>query len=153
MDLGLAPTGAERRPKPRSGFEARNAIKKMSLGSSFLSDRRDSNPRSPPWQGGALPAKLLSHLRALFHAQVIYYIRVFYLSSKSEPGTVLCFVKNQNRKPLPLSPFLLSQCLLQICDEILLVFESAGHSHEACRDPGGSQLLVCHLSVGGSCRI
>ena len=26
------------------------------------SDRRDSNPRSPPWQGGALPAKLLSHL-------------------------------------------------------------------------------------------
>ena len=25
------------------------------------SDRRDSNPRSPPWQGGALPAKLLSH--------------------------------------------------------------------------------------------
>ncbi len=28
------------------------------------SDRRGSNPRSPPWQGGALPTKLLSRLRS-----------------------------------------------------------------------------------------
>ena len=25
------------------------------------SERRDSNPRQPPWQGGALPTELLSH--------------------------------------------------------------------------------------------
>ena len=29
------------------------------------SERRDSNPRQPPWQGGALPAELLSHLVSL----------------------------------------------------------------------------------------
>ena len=28
------------------------------------SDRRDSNPRPPPWQGGVLPTVLLSHLTA-----------------------------------------------------------------------------------------
>ena len=26
------------------------------------SDRRDSNPRFPPWQGGALPTEPLSHV-------------------------------------------------------------------------------------------
>ena len=26
-----------------------------------MSERRDSNSRHPPWQGGALPAELLSH--------------------------------------------------------------------------------------------
>ena len=27
----------------------------------FLSEKRDSNPRPPPWQGGALPTELFSH--------------------------------------------------------------------------------------------
>lgn len=27
----------------------------------LLSERRGSNSRHPPWQGGALPAELLSH--------------------------------------------------------------------------------------------
>lgn len=29
------------------------------------SDRRDSNPRPPPWQGGVLPTVLLSHINHL----------------------------------------------------------------------------------------
>lgn len=35
------------------------------LGSIFrsLSEKRDSNPRPPPWQGGALPAELFSHYK------------------------------------------------------------------------------------------
>ena len=28
------------------------------------SDRRDSNPRPPPWQGGVLPTVLLSHSKS-----------------------------------------------------------------------------------------
>ena len=28
----------------------------------LLSEKRDSNPRPPPWQGGALPTELFSHL-------------------------------------------------------------------------------------------
>ena len=28
----------------------------------LFSDRRDSNPRLPPWQGGALPTEPLSHI-------------------------------------------------------------------------------------------
>ena len=35
------------------------------------SDRRGSNPRSPPWQGGALPTKLLSHV--CFARHVLIY--------------------------------------------------------------------------------
>ena len=37
----------------------------------FKSDRRDSNPRPPPWQGGVLPTVLLSHsnyLQRLFQS-------------------------------------------------------------------------------------
>ena len=35
--------------------------KKTASKSGFQSDRRDSNPRPPPWQGGVLPTVLLSH--------------------------------------------------------------------------------------------
>ena len=28
-----------------------------------MSEKRDSNPRPPPWQGDALPAELFSHLK------------------------------------------------------------------------------------------
>ncbi len=27
-----------------------------------MSEKRDSNPRPPPWQGGALPTELFSHV-------------------------------------------------------------------------------------------
>ena len=37
------------------------------------SDRRDSNPRPPPWQGGVLPTVLLSHLLNCVHQNNIYY--------------------------------------------------------------------------------
>ena len=37
------------------------------------SDRRDSNPRPPPWQGGVLPTVLLSHLLSCVHQNNIYY--------------------------------------------------------------------------------
>jgi hypothetical protein len=29
------------------------------------SGRRDSNPRHPPWQGGALPTELRPHMKSL----------------------------------------------------------------------------------------
>ena len=40
--------------------EPRNKVPRF-----LKSDRRGSNSRSPPWQGGALPTKLLSHLHQL----------------------------------------------------------------------------------------
>ena len=35
----------------------------MKIISLTKSDRRDSNPRPPPWQGGVLPTVLLSHIK------------------------------------------------------------------------------------------
>ena len=49
-----------------------------------ISDRRDSNSRLPPWQGGALPTEPLSHIfrlnRFLFDKQDLIYMKHFYLS-------------------------------------------------------------------------
>ena len=32
-------------------------------GNIMMSEKRDSNPRPPPWQGGALPTELFSHVK------------------------------------------------------------------------------------------
>ncbi len=40
-----------------------HTIKKRRQAALVLSEKRDSNPRPPPWQGGALPAELFSHLK------------------------------------------------------------------------------------------
>ena len=45
----------------------------MKIISLTKSDRRDSNPRPPPWQGGVLPTVLLSHLLNCVHQNNIYY--------------------------------------------------------------------------------
>ena len=52
------------------------------------SDRRDSNPRPPPWQGGVLPTVLLSHIkyiscfvfiRTIFSiSQLSHYVNIFF---------------------------------------------------------------------------
>ena len=64
------------------------------------SDRRDSNPRFPPWQGGALPTEPLSHLRTsqiiLDHSQNVNLI-LFHFSphfcARSLRITSLCQVR------------------------------------------------------------
>ena len=68
----------------------------MKIISLTKSDRRDSNPRPPPWQGGVLPTVLLSHnnyLQRLFRAtdgtrtrdlhlgKVAYYQLYYYRTS------------------------------------------------------------------------
>ncbi len=39
------------------------SIKKTLTSSVLLSEKRDLNPRPPPWQGDALPAELFSHFK------------------------------------------------------------------------------------------
>ena len=54
------------------------------------SGRRDSNPRQPPWQGGALPTELLPrslHLRRQIYRQML-----------------LCQQNFRNLQPIPKSP-------------------------------------------------
>ncbi len=65
VDLGFAPTGAaaetfELRITIRSGHKEKRHPLRMPLFFMIASARRDSNPRPPPWQGGAPP---LSHSR------------------------------------------------------------------------------------------
>ena len=47
----------------------------------FQSVRRDSNPRLPPWQGGALPAEPLTHVFLTTNYIVpkdIMFVKMFY---------------------------------------------------------------------------
>ena len=44
---------------PDQSLEIRSNTRSLLL---LLSEKRDSNPRPPPWQGGALPTELFSHL-------------------------------------------------------------------------------------------
>ena len=70
-----ARTGAERRHRtfePRIGLENKKERCFMHHSFLFISARRGSNPRPPPWQGGAPP---LSHSR-MSYGQVIIYYRV-----------------------------------------------------------------------------
>ena len=57
-------------------------------GFSEESDRRDSNPRSRPWQGRALPTTPLSHLSFLFCAGAVHQRRVVYYTKRSEMSTL-----------------------------------------------------------------
>ena len=68
-------TGAERRHRtfePGIGLENKKERCFMHHSFLFISARRGSNPRPPPWQGGAPP---LSHSR-MSYGQVIIYYRV-----------------------------------------------------------------------------
>ena len=40
-----------------------------------MSERRGSNSRHPPWQGGALPAELLSHLLKAVRIYIVITIQ------------------------------------------------------------------------------
>ncbi len=42
-------------------------LKSLPIGRLLSSERRGSNSRHPPWQGGALPAELLSQFKKTFH--------------------------------------------------------------------------------------
>ncbi len=46
-------------------------LNKKTLFTSVLSEKRDSNPRPPPWQGDALPTELFSHFKE--HLQTTYF--------------------------------------------------------------------------------
>ena len=68
-----ARTGAERRHRtfePRIGLENKKERCFMHHSFLFISARRGSNPRPPPWQGGAPP---LSHSRMSYRQVIIYY--------------------------------------------------------------------------------
>ena len=73
---GLKKRGPERRHRtfePRPTLENKKERCFMHHSFLFISARRGSNPRPPPWQGGAPP---LSHSR-MSYRQVIIYYRVF----------------------------------------------------------------------------
>ncbi len=60
-DVGLATTGAETiELRAPTGLEKKRPIGVPPISLFFQSARRESNPRPPPWQGGAPP---LSHSR------------------------------------------------------------------------------------------
>ena len=71
-DLGFAPTGAKRRHRTSSPGLGSKTKKDIQLDILFCSEsaRRGSNPRPPPWQGGAPP---LSHSRISYGQVIIYY--------------------------------------------------------------------------------
>ena len=47
----------------------------------------------------------------------------------------------------------LIQSLFDVGNQILLVFQAAGHTDESGGDPGGFELFVSHLAVCGGCGI
>ena len=49
---------SDRDSNPDQSLEIRSNTRFLLL---LLSEKRDSNPRPPPWQGGALPTELFSH--------------------------------------------------------------------------------------------
>ena len=66
-----ARTGAERRHRtfePRIGLENKKERCFMHHSFLFISARRGSNPRPPPWQGGAPP---LSHSRIMYRSKPV----------------------------------------------------------------------------------
>ena len=45
------------------------------------------------------------------------------------------------------------QCLCNVCNQIIFIFQSAGNTDQSRRNTGCDELFVCHLPVCGGCRI
>jgi hypothetical protein len=75
------------------------------------SERRDSDPRQPPWQGGALPTELLSlevsknSILEKFKSIDIDNIPIFYFSAKIKFINFISFYVGGGSVPLPGAKF------------------------------------------------
>ena len=60
---------SDRDSNPDQSLEIRSNTRSLLL---LLSEKRGSNPRPPPWQGGALPTELFSHSYFIFKTFVLF---------------------------------------------------------------------------------
>ena len=110
------------------------------------SDRRGSNPRPPPWQGGVLPTVLLSHFssRRCISATKVIITQFLLLGKLFRKKFQIYFGRKQNRKILEkYAPFFIHDNRMLAERAFYCIFSSVAFPKTSSSVPQRKSQTIC----------